>query len=316
MDTNSPEKRPAAKKKKDSSRIIIIIIILLLLGLNGWLLYQYIKTEKELDLTEQKLENTEVLRAELDSILRVTQLQLEDYKGLNDSLDGVIDEKNAELRQRAGEIEQLLRNRNISKKELEKAIDQMDKFKYYAQKYQKQVDELSLEVSTLKAENNKIKDELTVEQRKAEKSELTAITYANKLELAQKLSVINAAARGIRIRSNGKESEATKANKTEQIKLTFNFADNPVAEKGKREIFIKIIGPDGTTQYDEAAGSGKFKYEGQQAMYTVKKTVDFDNSGEAVLIYYKPQGEFGKGRYRFEMYSEKFQIGSASVELK
>lgn len=316
MDTNSPEKKAAAKKKKNSSRNIFIVIILLLLGLNGWLLYQYTKTETELDQTEKKLENTEGLRAELDSILTVTQLQLQDYKGRNDSLDGVIDEKNAELRQRAGEIEQLLRNRNISKKELERAIDQMDKFKYYAQKYQKQVDDLSIEVSNLKTENSKIKGELTLEQRKAEKSELTAITYANKLELAQKLSVINAVASGIRIRSNGKESEATKASKTEQIKLTFNFADNPVADKGKREVFIKIIGPDGTTQYDEAAGSGKFNYEGQQTMYTVKKTVDFDNSGEPVLIYYKPQGEFAKGRYRFEMYSEKFQIGSASVGLK
>lgn len=313
--TESNEKQPA-RKKKDNSKIIYIIIILFLLGSNAYLYFQFRNTESLLTERSDQLENTETKRMELDSMLKAAQMQIESYRGENDSLNNIIDERNQELAQRAAEINELLRNKKISKKELNRAIEQLDKFKYYAQKYQKEVEKLNAEIAELKTENTKIKKENKELERRSEGFELKSIEYQNKINLAKKLSAINVTGQGIKIRSNGNESIVTKASRTEQIKLSFGFSDNPVADKGNKEVYVRIIDPEGNTLFVEETGSGKFLQDGQQTIYTAKKSINFDNSGDPVTIYWKKGNDYNKGKYNIELYCEGFQIGKGSFELK
>ncbi|MBI3234363.1 MAG: hypothetical protein HYZ42_10040 [Bacteroidetes bacterium] len=291
-----------------------------MIGTNAYLFYQYKKTETFLidkgDKLEAKLEDTEAAKNELDSMLRVSQMQLEDYKGENDSLNEVIDMRNKELSQRAAEINELLHNKNISKKELERAIEQLDKFKYYAQKYQKEIEKLTQEVTELKSENSKIKSEKRELEKKSEGFELKNIEYQNKINLAKKLSAINVVGQGVKIKSNGNESVTIKASKTEQLKVTFTFTDNPLADKGSKDVYVKIIDPNGSTLFVEETGSGKFMQDGQQSMFTVKKSVNFDNSGDPVVIYWKKGNDYTKGHYTIEVFCEGFQIGAGAFDLK
>lgn len=305
-----------ARKKKDNSKIIYIIIILFLLGTNAYLYFQFRNTESLLTERSDQLEGTEAKRQELDSLLQATQMQLESYRGENDSLNNIIDERNRELSQRAAEINELLRSKKISKKELNRALEQLDKFKYYAQKYQKEVEKLNAEIAELKTENTKIRKENKELEKKSEGFELKSIEYQNKINLAKKLSAINVTGQGIKIRSNGHESIVTKASRAEQIKLTFSFADNPIADKGNKDIYVRIIDPEGNTLYMEETGSGKFLQDGQQTMYTAKKSVNFDNSGDQVSMYWKKGNDYTKGKYNVELFCEGFQIGKGSFELK
>jgi myosin heavy subunit len=311
-----PKIETPKKEKKESSKLIYIVIIIFLLGINGYLFYEYKNTDSALADKTEKLESTDDARKQLDSVLRITQLQLEEYKGKNEELDMMINGKNEELRKKAAEIETLLRNRQISKKDLEKALSELDVFKYYARKYQKQVDSLSFELKVQKEENEKLKTNLTSEQRRSQQFELNAMSNEIKIKMAQKLSAPAPEATAIRVRGNGHESPTTKASKTEQLKLVFTVADNPVADKNKKDIYLKIIGPDGTTQYIEETGSGKFKFENQETMYTVKKTVDFDNAGEPITIYWKKGSDFQNGTYKFELYCEGYLIGQTKLVLK
>ncbi len=50
---------------------------------------------------------------------------------------------------------------------------------------------------------------------------------------------------------------------------------NRMADKGAKDIFLRIIAPTGTTLYLEAAGSGKFKANGMETLYTKRKTVNY-----------------------------------------
>lgn len=313
---SEPQTNGNKKEKKNNSKIIYFLIILFLLGTNSYLYFEYKKTETRLTISENQYEDTRTAKEELDSILRATQLQLEDYRGENDSLNQIIDSRNKELQARANEINELLRSRKISKKELDRALEQLDKFKYYAQKYQKEIEKLNQEITELRTENDKIKEHNRELSQRSERFELKTLEYQNKFNLAKKLSAINVKGEGIRIRGNGAESVTPKANKAEQLKITFIFTDNPIADKGEKEVFVRIIDPDGVTLSVEETGSGKFLQDGQQTIYTVKKSITFDNSGDPVTIYWKKGADYPKGHYNIEIYCEGFQIGKGSFDLK
>lgn len=318
MDGNSGN-NVTPKRKKESNKNIYLLLFLFLLISNAFWFYIYNKTEGELtgqaNELKEDLVSVESEKKDLETTLKERLAELETYKGSNDSLNTIIDQKAAELRQKAAEIEALIRNRKISAKELERVRNELDVFKYYAKKYLKQIDSLTTENTALRSEREKLRGELVQEKRKGEEKELDAISAKNQLKLAKKLATSNIVGKGVQIRS-GKERDTYKSNKVEQLRVTFFIADNPVAEKGKKDVFLKIIGPDNATMYEPDAGSGKFKIGQEESFYTVKKIIDFDNGGDAYNMYFKKGGEYNKGRYRFELYCEGFLIGTSSLELK
>lgn len=318
MEGASGNNQPA-KRKKESNKNIYLWLFLFLLISNAFWFYVYNKTEGELtgqaNELKENLVSVDNEKKDLEATLKERLAELESYKGSNDSLNAIIDQKAAELRQKAAEIDGLIRNRHISAKELEKVRNELDIFKYYAKKYLKQIDSLTTENTALKSEKDRLKGELDKEKRKGEEKELDAISAKNQLKLAKKLATSSIDGKGIQIRS-GKEREVSKANKTEQLRVTFFIADNPVADKGKKEVFLKIIGPDNATMYEPDAGSGKFRIGSEESFYTVRKTIDFDNGGDSYNMYFKKGGDYSKGRYRFELYCEGFLIGTSSTELK
>jgi hypothetical protein len=89
-----------------------------------------------------------------------------------------------------------------------------------------------------------------------------------------------------------------------------------VAEVGSKDIYLKIIGPDGATIYNEASGSGTFVYQGQESLYSAKKNIEFTQDAQTVTVYWMKGSEYGKGKYRTELYSDGFKIGETEFELK
>lgn len=306
-------------KKNDTGKILMGLIIFFLLVSNGFLFYNYRNSESEKVDTEKQLVSTEDARATLDSILQSTKLQLQEYakyKGVSEELDQKIAELQAALNQKGAEIEELLKGKKISQKELDQAYLEIETLKYQLQKYAIKIDSLSTANKELISENLNIKNSLQNEQKKSENLEMKNISLTNKVSLAQRLVAQNVKVVGVRFRSNGKESEVSRANKVEQLKMSFNFADNPVADKNNKDLFIRIIGPDGATINIPDAGSGTFKLEGQETIYTARKTFEFDNSGQPLVIYFKKGSEFMKGVYHVEFYCEGFLVGKSDLDLK
>ena len=89
-----------------------------------------------------------------------------------------------------------------------------------------------------------------------------------------------------------------------------------MSEQGKKEIFLKVIGPDGATVYNQAAGSGTFQYQNVESLYSSKKVIDFNSEAQTVSIYWEKGSEFVKGNYKAELYCEGFKIGATEFELK
>jgi septal ring factor EnvC (AmiA/AmiB activator) len=306
-------------EKQQKQRVIIIIqsaLNVVLLLLLSFFSYNYFKTDHQLLDTEEKLVSTEDARAELDSILKYTELELEQYKGKNAQLDEFLRQKNDSLQEFADRIEALLKQGKVTRMQLAQANDELDKLRYYKKKYLLQIDSLNNVIVSLNAENQTLKSDINRQKRKYEDLTMENVRLSTKVAIGAKLNAQNIFVTGIKMRSNGKERETMRVSQIEQLKISFYLEQNYVAEKGAKEIFVRIIGPDGATVYNEAAGSGTFKYQNEEYLYSRKSVIEFTQEGQQVVIYWTKGSDFLKGNYKAELYCEGFLIGKSDFELK
>lgn len=306
-------------KKNRKYRLIIIfqtVLNILLMVLLGFFTFNYFKTDKKLAFREVELFQSDSARAELETVLNETALELTEYKGKNAELDQFLREKNDSLQLFAERIEKILRSGNLTKQELEKAQDELDLLRYYKRKYIGQIDSLSTVIFALNTENKTLKTDIDKQKRKNENLNMDITRLSNKVAIGAKLNAENIFVTGVKLRSNGKEKETIRVSQLEQLKLTFKLNENYVSDQGKKEIFLKIVGSDGATVYNQAAGSGTFQYQNEESLYSAKKMIEFKSEAQMVSIYWDKGSPFAKGNYKAELYCEGFKIGVTEFELK
>ncbi len=302
--------------KRSSGKIYYIIIIIILLALNGIFVYNYFTTDKKLVVTEEKLFATDSVRAQLDRMLGETNTELDLYKGKNAQLDAFLKEKNDSLQEYAERIEVLLRQGRLNREQLNKALEEIDQLRYYKRKYLNQIDSLNTHINHLNQENTTLKGAITKQKRQYENLNMENIRLSNKVAIGAKLNASKLFITGTKNKSNGKERETNRASQIEKIKVTFQVDENYVTDMGSKDIFMKVMGPEGSTLYNESAGSGTFKFQGQDALYSTKKTIEFTQAAQEVTIYWQKGSDYAKGKYTVELFSEGMRIGSGEFELK
>ncbi len=295
---------------------VLIFVIIILMALNGIFVYNYFTTDKKLVKTEEKLFATDSVKVELQKVLSQTSKELDQFKGKNSELDAYLKEKNDSLQEYAERIDALLRQGKLNREQLNQALDEIDQLRYYKRKYLSQIDSLSNHIIKLNKENSTLRENVDQEKMKNENLTMQNIKLGNKVAIGAKLQTSTFIITGIKKKSNGKEKETNKVSQLEQLKFTFNIADNYVADVGNKDIYVKVVGPDGTTIYNESAGSGSFVFQGQESHYSMKKTIEFTQAAQQVTIYWTNGSSFSKGKYKVELYSDGFSIGSADFELK
>lgn len=307
------------KQKEKRNRIIAIIpwaLVIVLTSLNGFFVFHYFKTDKKLASTEEVLFSTDSAKNEIENILQQTQVELSNYQGKTAQLDSFLQQKDNDLKVYAGRIKQLLSQDRVSKDQLEKALEEIDQLRYYKRKYISQIDSLSGEIVLLNRENVNLRGNIDKQKRKNEDLNMEIGGLKTKVAIGAKLNTSNLNVTGIKLRGNGKERETMRVSQIQQIKVSFKIAENFVSDKGAKDIYLKITGPDGTTLYNQISGSGTFKFQGEESLYSSKKTINFTQDAQELSIYWDKGSEYSKGNYKAELYSDGFKIGAADFELK
>lgn len=304
------------QKTRRSGTIYYIIIILILLTSNGIFVYNYFTTDKKLVHTEEQLFATDSAKHAVQVLLTETSSELDSYKGKNAELDAFLKEKSDSIHEFAQRINVLIRENRVSKEQLDQVMEEIDQLRYFKRKAITQIDSLSNHIAFLNRENTGLKSTIDKEKRRNENLIMENIKLGNKVAIGAKLVTKNLMITGVRIKSNGKERETIKVSQVEQLKVTFSIDPNYVAETGTKDIFVKVIGPEGTTLYNEDAGSGLFKFEGEESRYTTIKQIEFNQNGQEVSVYWKKGTPFVPGTYKIELFCEGMRIGSGELILK
>lgn len=300
------------RETQDKSKALLIVIIIILLLMNGFFIYHYINTDKELTAATTELTEVEDARTELEQILKETQDQVDALKGQNSGLDSLLQEKTQEIQEKAAQIELLLKDR----KKLNSARAELEKLRYYVKKYQSEIAALTEKNEKLQRQNKEITATLDQERNKTEKLTMKTIALENKVNLGKKLSFTSLAVVGINKRSSGRETETSRSRRVDLLKIYFTLDLNYVADLGAKKFYLRIIGPEGTTLSNEKMGGGSFTIAGEEYLYTMEHDIDFDNSGQTVTFYYDRGGEWEEGLYKAEIYADGFLVGSQDLKLR
>jgi len=309
MSTNfESEKNP----KKDQGKNIIIIVLVLLVIISGIKLYtDYIdRSKKTKEILLLSTENNELNRR-LDSVTYQLDLRIQEIEKLGGDVKAL-----EEVR------DQLIAERNIPRQRSSNEIAALNE---KIRSYNDLIEEKDQEILELRAMNQQLfAENQDLKTTQAEIEEEVAQLNIQKENLQAKVNIaamlkaenINISA----VNSRGKERiETTKDFKNKQIeriKVNFNFADNKVAEKGPRNVYVQVIAPNSQPIFDVAKGSGTFMMDGVEKFYTVRQDIIFDNTEQELTFYYEKGSDYSSGTHEVRIYVDNYQIGSKTFSVK
>ncbi|WP_020527943.1 hypothetical protein [Flexithrix dorotheae] len=294
-------------KKGVNNRMILIIAMLVILAIiNGVQYYMRVMSEqKNKELLESKEVELVSTYATLDSISGELNMKISEIERLGGNIDSLIIYKE-ELER---DMEELKLSRNLAQERYNKIKDKIEAYEGLLKRKDKEItklkeinEELLSENITLKSEKNNLNREINSLQ--TEKGQMQ-----EKIAIAATLQAENIKFFSVNKRGKEKEGNEFKTKQIEQLKISFNIEENPLAEIGAKTLILRIIEPEGSALYNVAAGSGTFEYNGKEIFYTANQEILFDNTQQMVTFNYDKGNEFKKGRHKVELYSDGEKIG-------
>jgi len=284
--------------KKSSPTGMIIASVILGLAL-VFLIYLYF------DKKNKMAEMETVLTQEKDSLaneLRHMVVAYDTLKTNNDTL-------NAGLQKQKNKIVQLL-SLNASNVQLIKRYkNEISTMRDIMKSYIVQIDSLNTRNKLLVSENSEIKQQINLVR--STNTELSKV----KEELNSKVEVasIIQAKDIVAVSLNKKRKETTRINLLDKLRICFTLRENPLAQAGQKDIYMRVIRPDSLVV--TSSPDNLFEYNGNKIIYSATRQVDYMNQDIEVCIFLDNNGDFIIGNYSVELYLENNIIGRTNFML-
>jgi len=308
---NSNSENHSSQKTEQGKNIIIAVLVLLVVisGIKLYTDYQD-RTKKNEEIIQLSTENIE-LNNRLDSMTYQLDLRIQEIEKLGGSIAALEEIKN-----------QLLAERNTSKQRTASEITALNQkisgLNTMIQEKDKEIISLRAANQELYAENQDLKTTQAVIEEKVSELSVQKNDLQAKVNIAAKLKAEKITISAVN--SRGKERiETTKDFKNRQIerlKVSFDLADNKVADKGPRNVYVQVIAPNSQPIFDVAKGSGTFIINGAESFYTAKQDIIFDNSEQILTFYYEKGTDYATGMHEVRIFVDNYQIGSKTFTVK
>lgn len=290
-----------------NNRVLLILVALLLL-ICAYLGYQVYQGNQTIEQGEIQLEEVSTDRDQV-------KLELEKMMFSYDTLSTENAYLMAEMAAQRTQIEDLLtkvKDRNWSISKLKKETNTLrDIMKGYIVT----IDSLNQLNDSLRFENQGLQENIAAVQGRNEELTQRQENMETMIATGQILQATTVIPSAIRLTNSGSQKETNRANKADMIKTCFVLMENKIAKPGNRELYMRIIGPDGKV-LPTKDGAAKFAFAGGEDYYSVSRPVDYNNAQMEVCVFYDVQNELEKGDYTLFLYEGPNQIGTTSLALR
>lgn len=301
-----------AENQKESNKKYLIIIGLLAL-LSAVLIVMQFTKQAEVEEKVVAIDNLQLEQLQLENELQDMLIQYDTVNVKNDRL-------NAEIIGQQEQIREMLKQMDKHKDDayiIHKLKKEAATLREIMKGYLVTIDSLNTLNLDLKADNKYLVEELSQAVTKSQKLESTKKELEDIVATGSVLQANGMTSVGLRVRNNGKQSEVSKANKVEIIRTCTKIGENRIAPKGKKEIYLRIISPDGIV-LEGNDGDNRFEFNGVSGKYSIKRVIDYANEPMDLCIFYNVNTEEGiaTGKYIVEMYEGGMLIGKSDFDLK
>ena len=284
-------------------RLIIssLLIVLAVLGIYSFSNYKSIKSYEEFLKQEKSL-----IESELSEMLTSYDDLSKDYNLLDTQLqEAKFETKNAldSLRLLKSDLSIITRFRNqllVLKNKSKVLVSTIDSLNTANLKLQK---EKRYALNTIKKNTIAIND-----------LEETNDSLNKTIDNASLLKAVNLNAKAYRIRS-GKKRYTEKAKRANTIDVCITLTENPLTEKGRKEIYVQIVSPEGNVVSDK----GEILFGDSSLIYSKKEIINYNNDNLEICTAIVADDEdqpFVKGYYFINVFHRNIKLGGTSIELK
>jgi hypothetical protein len=297
--------------------IVLGILCLILAGTTAYFANKAMNPQKSIEYVQLKDEKdkTETVYQTTLNNLNSTSEQLETMKGKNVELDALIKEREEKIGALTSQLTTINKKANKTDADRAKMQTIIDELQKQNADYIAQINTLIEEKKILVEKNIKLETDLTSEKETTKKLSTEKEYLSGKFELGKLLQTNNIIATGIKSKGSGKEIETNKINRLDKIKVCFETGANKVIDAGDVTLYMRLIGPNGTTITQESMGSGVTKLEdGTDVQYTKSVDFDYQNTSKKICVYWS-QNLYTEGKYTAEVYQSGHLIGKTNFVL-
>lgn len=305
------ETKPQSKNYKNA---IIGALAVALVATGGYLAYDKTNATKTIDQQKVQIASVTTEKSELQSSFDASLARLDSMETVTTGLNSQLEEKNKEIAKAKDEIRSILNKRNATSAELAKA-------KTLIASLNGKITSMEQEIAKLTEDNRILGEEkmaLTADKEKLTQDLTTTTTIKQELEkkvdVASTLNASNIVITPINVKSNGKEKVSTTAKRVDKFVVSFDVM-NRIAQTGKTDIYVLVIGPDGQA-INTGSETFNIREEGDKP-FTAKVPVDLETAKvKNVEFAFVPGSSFKQGNYTVMIYQNGFLIGQGTRELK
>jgi len=296
-----PTTEPKAKSKAVAFLSALIVVLAFVLAGLAWL---YLAERKEAQETQQ------LLVAEKDSITLNLQNMVQEYNILetdNEALNAKLQEEQERAEKLLAELKQV---KSVSYAKIKEYQKELGTLRAIMRDMVVEIDSLNTLNQQLIAENIKVKQEFTMSQKTVESlekktEEMTSTIAKGSIVRARDINPVTINKRG---------REITRARNVNKIKTCFTLSENNIAEPGLRDVYVRILGPDGFIL--AKSNADLFEFEGEQIVFSAKREVDYQNEDVEMCIFYDNNGDLESGKYEVSLFMDGYMIGFGEFELR
>lgn len=293
-------------KDPKTKRIITALGIAVLLLLIS-LIWQSMQFEKQVALKTQFIEEKNALRDDLDDLIDEHEFLKDEHSELNEQLF----EKDSLINAYAADIKKLLRSEN----QLNEAKRKITRLKEISRKYISAIDSLLTMNATLVIENDSVKKANSIISSRNKKLEKTNQQLVDRVSVASVLKAENIDVEGLYYRASGREVASSRANKIQNFRICLSILENKVAEAGVKELFIRIIAPDGNV-LNVANQIQELELPDTILQYSFAHSFEYENQHVTDCILWTRGNVLSAGDYRFELIVDNELIGAINRRFR
>jgi hypothetical protein len=301
--SNDTEKKPANPQKQGLA--IWRAIAFLLAGVCGYLLY-YISQLKT-DVQEQVV----VVEARSAALTQATTSL--------DSLSSELNLRMAEIRRlgadtaslsllRTSLMADLAQARRTSSRDARSIATLREKVNAYVMLLNDKDEEITKIRShrdRLFADNRRLKTNIVEQSDSLRQQVQKGAELTQKVALASVLKMEGLHISFLDSRGTERDEEVIRSKRLEQLKITGQISDNKVAPMGTRDLYLRLLDPNGQTMPDPSGSSSSLLLpDGREIAYSLRQSFIFDNQMPRITFLYNRGAPYPEGPYTVEIYCE------------
>ena len=291
---------------KKSLTIILLSILLLALGV---LTYLYFAQRQE--MTEM-VEQMEYEKSELEDEYEDLAMQFDGYRTPDISNDSLTQLLNQEQQRVRDLLEELRITKATNARRIAELKKELATVRQVMVSYVHQIDSLNQTNQRLTAENRQVREQYAVVQQQAEELQQQNEHLSEKVTRASMLEITAFSVTPL----NKRDRKTNNLNQMQKIQFDFTIGKNITCERGIKQIYMRIVRPDGELITLPDPQNRLFPFENAEIEYSLTK--QFEYGGEALdeVLYWTVGEILHQGTYNADFFIDGALIASFPFTLK